>query len=319
MVRYIPCLVFVILILSSRVSGQEGMNYQATMISNPAVTGSEGDGKVRLSYLNFYPGNNYNFHTVKLSYDSYFQSLHGGAGFYISDEYLGGTLNNLSGGFSYSYFLRATEKLYISAGLSASFYHRGYDFSGSILPDQLDPLLGIVLSSAETLTSRGRTVFDLGTGFMFITGRFFGGFSVSHLTEPDLSVSDYTESKLGRILLIHGAGNFLINRGRNINLVPLASVKSGNELLTAGAGASLESKYLAINAIFFAGNDKNIDLQAGFSINVGEFMMFYSYRINLVSGENLLPFSLLHHTGIALGLNNVDKRKIVKTINFPKL
>jgi len=317
--RYMLCVIFFLLLICSRVSGQEGMNFQATMISNPAVTGIEGDGTVRLSYLNHYPGNNYNFHTVRLSYDSYFQTLHGGAGFYISDEYLGGTLNNLNGGFSYSYFLQATEKLYISAGLSASFYHRGYNFSGSILPDQIDPLHGAFLPSAETLASRGRTVFDLGTGFMFITGRFFGGFSVSHLTEPDLSVTDYTESKLGRILLIHGAGDFIINKERNINIMPLASVRTGNQLLTAGAGASLESKYLAVNAIFFADNGKNIDLQTGFSINLGSFQMFYSYRFNLVSGENLLPFSLLHHTGIALGLNNVDKRKIIKTINFPKL
>jgi len=317
--RYMLCVIFFLLLICSRVSGQEGMNFQATMISNPAVTGIEGDGTVRLSYLNHYPGNNYNFHTVRLSYDSYFQTLHGGAGFYISDEYLGGTLNNLNGGFSYSYFLQATEKLYISAGLSASFYHRGYNFSGSILPDQIDPLHGAFLPSAETLASRGRTVFDLGTGFMFIMGRFFGGFSVSHLTEPDLSVTDYTESKLGRILLIHGAGDFIINKERNINIMPLASVRTGNQLLTAGAGASLESKYLAVNAIFFADNGKNIDLQTGFSINLGNFQMFYSYRFNLVSGENLLPFSLLHHTGIALGLNNVDKRKIIKTINFPKL
>lgn len=319
MMRYIPCLFFIIFLTASRTSGQEGMNFQSTMLSNPAVTGIEGDATVRLSYLNHYPGNNYNFHSVRVSCDSYFQALHGGAGFYISDEYLGGAVNNLSGGFSYSYFLQATEKLYINAGLSASFYHRGFNFNGSILPDQIDPLLGAVLPSAEALVSRGRTVFDLGTGFMFITGRFFGGFSVSHLTEPDLSVSDFADLKLGRVLLIHGAGEFILNRERNINIIPLASVRAGNELLTAGAGASLESKYLSVNAIFFADDSQNIDLQTGFSINVGGVMMFYSYRFNLVSEENMLPFSLLHQTGIALGLNNVDKRKIAKTINFPKL
>jgi len=319
MMRYIPCLIFIILLSASRASGQEGMNFQATMMNNPAVTGSEGAGTLRLSYLNHYPGNNYNFHSLRLSYDSYFEALHGGAGFYISDEYLGGTVNNLSGGLSYSYFLQAAEKLYINAGLSASFYHRGYNFTGSILPDQIDPLLGAVLPSAESLVSQGKTVFDLGTGFMFITGRFYGGFSVSHLTEPNLSVSDFAEVTLGRTLLMHGAGEFILNRERNVNIIPVASVRTGNKLLTAGAGASLESKYLSVNAIFFADNNKNIDLQAGFSINTGGLIVFYSYRFNLASGENSLPFSLLHQTGIALGLNNVDKRKIVKTINFPKL
>jgi type IX secretion system PorP/SprF family membrane protein len=319
MIKYLLCMIFIILVSPDLASGQEGLNYQMTMISNPAVTGSSGDGIMRLSYLNHYPGNNYNLHTVILSYDSYIPSLHGGAGIHISDEYMGGIVNNLKGGFSYSYFLRASEDLFISAGLSASFYHRGYDFSNAVLPDQIDPLLGAVLQSGETLAIRGKTVFDLATGFLFMTKKFFGGFSVSHLTEPDPSRSDYTGSKLKRMLLVHGAGDFIISSGRDLRLIPLVCIETGYGAFSGAAGASLESKYLSINAIMLADNGKNIDLQTGFSINSGNFMVFYSYRFNIVSGENILPFSLQHHTGIALGLNNVDKRKIVKTINFPKL
>jgi hypothetical protein len=39
----------------------------------------------------------------------------------------------------------------------------------------------------------------------------------------------------------------------------------------------------------------------------------------VVSGNLFMPFSLLHQTGLALSLNNVEKRKLIKTINFPKL
>ena len=47
--------------------------------------------------------------------------------------------------------------------------------------------------------------------------------------------------------------------------------------------------------------------------------VYYNYRFNIVSGNNLLPLSLLHQTGLAFSLNNVEKRKTIKTINFPKL
>ncbi len=52
-----------------------GPGFQIIMMNNPAFSGSEGDGILRLSYLNFYPGNNYNLHSVYFSYDSYFPGI----------------------------------------------------------------------------------------------------------------------------------------------------------------------------------------------------------------------------------------------------
>ena len=114
-------------------------------MNNPALSGSEGDGVLRLSYLNFYPGNSYNLHSVYFSYDSYFPVLHGGAGIYLSDDYLGGIINDLRGGLSYAYFLKAGKDLFINAGLSASVFHRGFNFKNAVLPDQIDPLGGVVI------------------------------------------------------------------------------------------------------------------------------------------------------------------------------
>jgi type IX secretion system PorP/SprF family membrane protein len=289
------------------------------MISNPALTGSEGDGLLRLSYQNLYPGNNYNLHSVCISYDSYFPSLHGGAGFYLSDNYLGGIINDLKGGFSYSYFFRAGTDLFIGAGLSASFYHRGYDFSGMILPDQIDPLDGIVNMSGESLSSQGKTIFDVSTGFLFIAGRVFGGIAFNHLTEPDLSNSELASNKLNRKILIHGSGKIDIDAGKKLFLRPIGKIEISKRLFTAGAGVVFESRNLSLNTVLLADNLKNIDLQAGFSVKTGIIVVFYNYRFNIASGENLLPVSLMHYTGIALSLNNVDKRKTVKTINFPEL
>jgi hypothetical protein len=38
-----------------------------------------------------------------------------------------------------------------------------------------------------------------------------------------------------------------------------------------------------------------------------------------LSGNKLMPLSLLHQTGVAFSLNNVEKRNLIKTINLPKL
>jgi type IX secretion system PorP/SprF family membrane protein len=322
MVRNLFSLLFIMFFPVIKSFGQEGvpgLNLQGTMISNPAMTGSKGDGILRLSYQNLYPGNNYNLHSVCLSYDRYFPALHGGAGFYLSDNYLGGVINDLKGGFSYSYFFRAGTDLYIGAGLSASFYHRGFDFSGVILPDQIDPLNGAVNTSAESLSSRGKTIFDVGTGFLFIYGKAFGGLAINHLAEPDLSTNDQVSNRLYRKLLIHGSYEFDINEAKKIFLRPVGKIEISKELISAGTGVVFESKYLAINSILLADNGKNIDLQAGFSIKTGNMAVFYNYRFNIASGKNLLAVSLMHYAGIALSLNNVDKRKTVKTINFPEL
>jgi type IX secretion system PorP/SprF family membrane protein len=315
-------LVLFILLVSVSCFGQEtdpGPGYQMMMMNNPSLAGSSGDGVLRLSYLNFYPGNNYNLHSVYLSYDSYFSLLHGGAGLYPSDDYLGGIINDFRGGFSYAYFLQAGKDLFINGGLSGSVYHRGYNFNNAILPDQIDPLGGVSIPSSEILTSPGKTVFDIGAGFLVTSGKFSGGFSINHLAEPDLSSSGNSGERLKRKLLIHLSEDFTLSKSQNINIQPLTFLEIQGGFINGGAGAAIESKYLAVNAVVLGDSGKNLDIQTGFSFNVGRITGFYNYRFNVVTGNILLPFSLLHQTGLAFSLNNVEKRNTIKTINFPKL
>ena len=316
-------LIFLLLIFSSAsLISQEtdyGPGYQTIMMKNPAVTGSEGKGILRLSYLNFYPGNHYNLHSVYFSYDSYFPVIHGGIGFYLSDDYLGGIINDLKGGFSYAYFLQAGKNFFINAGLSASVYHRGFNFRRAILPDQIDPLGGISLPSAEILSNSSRTLFDIGTGFLFIYGRLYGGFSINHLAEPDLTGTESSNDRLKRKLLLHMAGDFDLSKRYNLRIRPVMLAELQKKYVSGGAGVVVESNYLSINTIFLANNNENMDIQTGFSVNSGRLKVFYNYRFSVFSGNKLMPLSLLHQTGINFGLNNVEKRYTVKTIKFPEM
>ncbi len=164
MIKKFGIIIILVFVFSVICSGQEtdsGPGYQMIMMNNPSFAGSEGEVLLRLSYLNYYPGNNYNLHSVYVSYDSYFSSLHGGAGIYISDDYQGGIINDIRGGLSYSYFIQAGKDIFINAGLSGSFYHRGFSFGNALFPDQIDPLAGIMYPTSEALASKGRTVFDI--------------------------------------------------------------------------------------------------------------------------------------------------------------
>jgi type IX secretion system PorP/SprF family membrane protein len=311
-----------LLVAGTLCQGQEtdhSPGYQMIMADNPAFSGSEGDGKIRMSYINLYPGNNYNLYSFYFSYDSYFQDLHGGAGIYISDDYQGGIVNDLRGGLSYSYFLQAGKDFFINAGLSASFYRRGFNFDGAVLPDQIDPLGGIAQNTSELLVSAGRTVFDAGAGLVFIAPKFFGGFSVSHLAEPDLSVSGSANESLMRKWLLNITGDLTIGKERNIKLRPTGYLEVQGGFISAGTGTILETGAISVNTIFIADNNENLDLQAGFSVNAGKIYLYYNYRFNILSANSMMPVSILHQTGIAFSLNNVDKRKTIKTINFPKM
>jgi type IX secretion system PorP/SprF family membrane protein len=322
MYRHLLILFILVFLVRLSAYGQEldyGPGYQMSMFGNPGITGSEGDGYIRLSYFNLYPGYAYNLHSGFLSYDGYFPSLHGGAGFYISDDYLGGIVNDLKGGLSYAYFFRAGKDIYFSSGLSASFYHRGYNLGGSVLPDQIDPLNGAVFPSKEVIAAEGRTIFDLGTGFVFYTGRLSGGLAVNHLAEPDLSLNDLEEGKLKRRVFIHLTGDFDLTANKILRIQPVGIIQMQKNYFAGNAGAVLAINYFSVSSLFMIDNSENLDFQAGFAFDTGIFNVFYSYRFNLLSGKDLLPFSLMHQAGIAFRLNNVDKRKTVKKINFPKL
>jgi type IX secretion system PorP/SprF family membrane protein len=322
MAERVSTLFLAVFVTSVTLVGQEsayGPGYQTILVNNPAFAGSEGDGTLRLSYLNFYPGNNYNLHSVYASYDTYMQVLHGGAGFYLTDDYMGGIINDVRGGFSYAYHFQADKNIFINAGLTASCYYRGFNAGRIILPDQIDPLNGVFYPSGETISRRGRAVFDIGTGVLITGEKFLAGLALNHLTTPDLAGNGMEADRLERKLTINLAGNFELNKNNLMFVRPLIMLELQGKNKIAGAGGSLENKSLSVSAVFLLNNAKDVDLQAGCSLKKGKFLFFYSYRLNLVSANGMLPVSLMHQTGLALSLNYVDKRKLIKTINFPKL
>lgn len=294
-----------------------GPGYQSIILVNPASVGAEGDGVMRMIYMNPYPGRGFDLHSFSVSYDTFIPLLHGGVACFFTNDYLGGILNDIRGGFSYSYHLQAGNNLFINAGLSAAIQHRGVSRGNIILPDQIDPLRGVVMSSQEIINYRGKSFFDVGTGVMVIYGRYIAALSVNHLALPDYEGYGSPESLLKRRLSLYATATF--SPAGNLDIRPLFLFDMAGKDITVAAGATGGAEPLSINVLAIAGRAGDINMQTGLSFKKGKVLFFYNYCFNLTSVNSLMPFSLYHQGGIGISLNNVNKRNVIKTINFPEL
>jgi len=152
-----------------------------------------------------------------------------------------------------------------------------------------------------------------------VSGKVFGGFSVNHLAEPDLSGSGVSYGKLKRKYFIHISADMNLSNSLNLKVRPIGFMSIQGDYLSGGAGSVFESNHLSINILAIANNFNTLNLQTGFSFKSGIMTVFYNYQFNVINGNNSFPLSLLHQVGLAFSLKNVDKRKTINTINFPKL
>lgn len=298
---------------------ESGSVYSTPILSNPALSGSEASGKLRLLYRDYYPSQNLKLHTIYCSFDTYSEQLHGGFGFYMIENMMGDILNDFRAGATYSYHLRASRNLYINAGFMASIIHRGINAGNLVLPDQIDPVLGSVLPTADIISSSTRTVFDAGVGFLASYLNYNAGFSVNHLSNPDLTAEGSGTYRLPRRFTFHGSANFS-KAGSELQICPLFILNKQANFAGAGIGGSLGYNVVSINILPYADFKDGLSyFQSGISLETGRFMIGYNYCFNLNGKAALMPFTLSNQLIISLSLKNVEKRDMNKAIIYPKM
>lgn len=324
MTRYVKILNLVLCFALSvhHMAGQDTESlsfYYNPVQGNPALAGSEGTGKLRLIYRDYYPGNGLNLYSVSCSYDSFLAPIHGGLGIYLSDDLLGDLINNFKAGAAYSYHLRASRDLYINAGFLASVIHRRLDAGNIVLPDQIDPIMGAVLPSGEVIVSESRTVFDAGIGFLFIFRDYHAGISVNHIFRPDITGNGFQESAIGRRLSIHGGGTLYPgSTGLMLNPGFIINIQDNNMIFALGA--SLSYKGLSINILPFFDPEAGLNfIQSGLHFTQGRIELGYNYNFNPFRNERLLPFTLSNQVYIAVSLGDIKKSDVIKAIKYPKM
>jgi len=287
--------------------------------ANPALAGSEGPGKLRLMYRDYYPGKGLNLFSISSSYDSYLESIHGGFGIYVSENILGDLLSDTRAGAAYSYHLRASRELYINAGFLASLIHRGMDAGRIVLPDQLDPLLGAVLPPGEVISPVSNTVFDAGLGFLFIYRDYHAGISVNHIFNPDLTGRGFAEAVPGRRLSVHG-GAVLSTRRDDLRIMPGFIINVQNANYMGAMGISLGYNMLSFNVLPFFDLRRGLSyVQSGLYLETGIVELAYNYNFTPLRTDKLQPLTLSNQLSIAITLFKSEKRANAGAINYPKM
>lgn len=316
----ILCLFLFLICFSAGGQDNEAYSFYYNPVqSNPALAGSQDMGMLRLNYRDYYPGRGLDLHSVFLSYDTFLEPVHGGVGIYISDNILGPLINELRTGAAYSYHLRATKDIYINAGFMASLINRSVKTGNIILPDQVDPLTGIISPSAETISGISKTVFDAGVGFLVSYRNYHAGFTINHLFRPYLNANNDPGSRLGRRYSVHGAAAFG-SENNKFRVEPAFFLSAQEQLILLSAGASVLYNGLSINVLpFYAISYDFAFLQTGISYDTGKMEFAYNYNFNPFSSDKIRPFTISNQISVIISLNNVEKRDIIKAIKYPKL
>lgn len=317
-----PVLILLILLSFNLAKSQdmEGtMPYSVDLISNPAFTGSGEYGNLKLVYRDYFPGNGFNLNSLYVGYDTFSESIHGGAGMYISENNMGGIINDIKIGANYAYHLRASRDLYVNAGFNVSLLHRSLNGKGIVLPDQIDPYLGPVLPSGDLIDLRSRTIFDLGVGFLFSFRNFNAGIALSHLGKPDLIGQNKESGRLKRRMLLHFDASFFEGDSQ-LEVTPIAFLSLQDQFIYGAIGAELTYNIMSVNILGHLSSGAGIfSIQPGFSFETERLIISYNHLFSPGKGVYNIPVSQSNLISVQVRLNNVNKSEYHKAIKTPKL
>ena len=202
--------------------------YSTPLVVNPAFAGTTYAPRISASYRNQWPtvsddGKNA-YVTYAASYEQFIPAFNSGIGLmFMTDNSGGGLLKTTNFAASYAYRIDVNDDFHIKLGMEAGFRQTNVAWDRLVFLDQLDPITGAVDPSGnpnptnevrpETLN---KTIFDVGAGMLAYGSKFYGGFSLHHLTTPDEGFLDANSGLADGLPLrmsLHGGAQFIVKEG----------------------------------------------------------------------------------------------------------
>ncbi len=189
--------------------------YANPLYLNPAFTGSAGAPRIAMQYRD-------QWHQLDGAYSSYaaaadmpVKKLRGGLGLYLlNDAQANQALNSFQLTATYAVQIQLSRDYFFNGGIQFGYAENSLKTNNLIFADNLENNSGIPGTSAEVFSDNRFSYLDYGFGLIVYSKRVFGGLSVQHLTEPDLSFSDNPEydSRLPRKYNLHAGAHLPVFR-----------------------------------------------------------------------------------------------------------
>jgi type IX secretion system PorP/SprF family membrane protein len=286
--------------------------YSNPLYLNPAFAGTKHCPRVSLNYRNQWPGISGSFVTTSASYDQHVDALSGGLGLLVWNDRAGeGTLTTTNVSGIYSYQIPITRRFSIKAGIQGTWAQKKVDWSKLTFGDMIDARRGFIYNTNEIQRDEPANYVDFSAGVLGFSEKYFFGFAVNHLTEPDESVIEGT-SPLPRKYTLHaGAVLPIESKGEPASLSPNIIVQLQQNFLQINFGMYF-TKGPIIGGLWYRNSDSFIAL-IGFQTGILKFG--YSYDITVSKLTNTTAGS--HEFSVGLQFDCKPKRRRFRTISCP--
>lgn len=183
--------------------------YAASLYLNPSFTGNTEAGRFSGIYRNQWVSIPGAFISYSFSYDYNLSEMNSGLGLMVTQDKAGSgglKFTNVAG--LYSYALKLKRKVFFRAGLKFSYTFRGIDESRLLFADQI--IRDGALETTESFNNSNISYFDASSGGLLYSDKFWLGFSLDHLTQPEQSLV-FKVANLPIKSSIHGGYNFILD------------------------------------------------------------------------------------------------------------
>jgi len=318
MKKFLLLIILIASVFSLKAQDPEFTQFYANPIYlNPAFAGTNGGPRIVLNYRNQWPSLSAPFVTYAASYDQHFDGVGGGLGFQAWYDQAGdGELTTTFFSGIYSYHLNVNEKFTIKAGLQVSGFQRSIDFSKLRFGDQIDPRQGFINPTQEDLPADGRDntgiIPDFSAGFFGFTEKFYAGFAVHHITEPEQSFFGNPLSTLPRKYTVHTGMMLPLENLRN----PAKYISPNIMFQRQGDFTQVNMGGYYINNFFVAGlwfrqTAPNSDAIMGLiGIKKDPFKLGYSYDFTVSDARPAATGS--HEVSLIIELDPPNRRQVTK-------
>lgn len=160
--------------------------YANPLYLNPAFAGSNRCPRIIFNYRNQWPNLSGTYVTTSFSLDLRADAVSGGLGVHFLNDRAGqGTMGITRFSGMYAYQQSITREFSIAFGVEATYGQKKLDWSKLTFGDMIDPKYGFIYPTGEIKNREVVSYPDFSAGILGFSKRYYVGFSVFHLTEPD--------------------------------------------------------------------------------------------------------------------------------------
>jgi type IX secretion system PorP/SprF family membrane protein len=288
--------------------------YANPIYTNPAFAGSSNVGRAVLNVRSQWPNIAGSFRTISASYDEHYDAINGGIGIMVTGDEAGvGTLRTFSATGIYSYQIVVNRYLTMRAAVQASITQKSIDFGKLQFYDQIVLQQGFVYSTNETPINSSVYFANFAAGLVAYTSRFYGGFAVHNLTQPNQAFYGNKVSDPKNVIPMR----YTAHAGL---VIPIVEDRSGKRAsnLWPNILYMQQKKFTQLNlGLYYRQTSANADAFIGLlGIRANKVRFGYSYDQTI---SKAMPGATnSHEISLAFELRKRVPRKTLKAIKCPE-